>query len=64
MHLCDLVACTLPPERWWENGGSGSSRSLQRQGSGGRGRGRSSSNAQEAAALAELPVLDEVQQGA
>lgn len=33
IHLCELVACRLPPERWWEQG-------KQQQGQGGNGGGR------------------------
>eukprot|EP00879_Flechtneria_rotunda_P013643 GHRR01014251.1.p1 GENE.GHRR01014251.1~~GHRR01014251.1.p1 ORF type:complete len:441 (+),score=151.04 GHRR01014251.1:1605-2927(+) len=59
VHLCDVVACQMPPEKWWGIGGDsgskgssgGGSRSLQRQGSN-RGRLR---NSQEAAIVAEVP---------
>jgi hypothetical protein len=32
IHLCEHVACKLPPERWWEGGkGSGSKGGNNRQ---------------------------------
>lgn len=57
VHLCDVLACKLPAERWWENNGSGkggsSSKGLPRSGSrGGKGFW------QESAMIAEAAYAD------
>lgn len=62
MHLCDVLACQLPAEKWWENG-SGSQRSSGNGSSGGKGLPRSNSSRgrasrQEAAVVAEAPDAD------
>jgi hypothetical protein len=56
VHLCDVLACKLPAERWWENNGGGkgsnSSKGLPRSGSRGRG------FRQESALIAEAAYAD------
>lgn len=66
VHLCDVVACRLPPANWWDNGngrgnsssgGGGGGRSLQRSGS---SRGRR--NVQEVAAVAEVAEVPDYEE--
>jgi hypothetical protein len=56
VHLCDVLACKLPAERWWENNGGGkgsnSGKSLPRSGSRGRGL------RQESALIADAAYAD------
>jgi hypothetical protein len=60
VHLCDVLACKLPAERWWENNGSGKGSSGSSAGgkglprSGSRGRGFR----QESAVIAEAAYAD------
>ncbi|GBF90528.1 DNA RNA non-specific endonuclease [Raphidocelis subcapitata] len=37
IHVCELLACRLPPERWWENNGQGPSGGRKGRGGGGGG---------------------------
>eukprot|EP00775_Hariotina_reticulata_P011483 gene11483-11627_t len=62
VHLCDLVACQMPLERWWDNGsrgggkgGGSSGRSLPRQK---RSSGIGSGNPQEVAVVADMVDTD------
>ncbi|KAF6253321.1 hypothetical protein COO60DRAFT_429579 [Scenedesmus sp. NREL 46B-D3] len=58
VHLCDVLTCKLPAERWWEDNGGGkgssnsSGRGLPRSGSRGRG------VRQESAVVAEAAYAD------
>jgi hypothetical protein len=60
VHLCDVLACKLPAERWWENNGKGGSSSKGLPRSGSRGRGfRNESAAVAEAAYADLEEYGE-----